>query len=200
MLFIIKGLILGISIAAPVGPIGILCIRRTLARGMWIGFISGAGAATADAIYGSIAAFGISVVATFLFEHRAFLQIVGGIFLFYLGCKTFRAKPILTEVNEIGEGRIGAYVSTLFLTLTNPLTIISFMAVFAGIGGNGFEKSFYIVIGVFFGSMLWWFILSGIVSLVRRNFTTRHIKVVNRVSGTIITVFGVYSVLSTYSR
>ncbi len=98
---------------------------------MWIGFISGAGAATADAIYGSIAAFGISVVATFLFEHRAFLQIVGGIFLFYLGCKTFRAKPILTEVNEIGEGRIGAYASTLFLTLTNPLTIMSFMAVFA---------------------------------------------------------------------
>lgn len=200
MLFILKGVILGISIAAPVGPIGILCIRRTLARGMCIGFISGAGAATADAIYGSIAAFGFSVVATFLFEHRVFLQIVGGSFLIYLGYKIFRAKPILMEVKEVGEGRIGAYTSTLLLTLTNPLTIMSFMAVFAGLGGNGFEKSFYIVIGVFFGSLLWWFILSGIVSLVRRNLTTRHIKVVNRVSGTTITVFGVYSLLSICSR
>lgn len=200
MLFILKGVILGISIAAPVGPIGILCIRRTLARGMCIGFISGAGAATADAIYGSIAAFGLSVVAAFLFEHRVFLQIVGGSFLIYLGYKIFRAKPIRTEVNEIGEGRIRAYTSTLFLTLTNPLTIMSFMAVFAGLGGNDFEKSFYIVTGVFFGSLLWWFILSGIVSLVRRKFTTRHIKVVNRVSGTIITVFGVYSLLSICSR
>src|SRR3990172_8990998 len=132
----LKGLLLGFSIAAPVGPIGVLCIRRTLAEGRTAGFASGLGAATADALYGSIAGFGLTIVSSFLIDQSHWLQLAGGIFLLYLGIKTFLAKS--KETIETGSpleksrGIIGNYASTFLLTLTNPLTILSFIAIFAG--------------------------------------------------------------------
>jgi threonine/homoserine/homoserine lactone efflux protein len=196
MLFLIKGLILGISIAAPVGPIGVLCIRRTLASGMIIGFISGLGAATADAIYGSIAALGISAVSTFLLDNQSYMRIIGGAFLIYLGYTTFKSIPSQIAADARGEGIVGSYISTLFLTITNPLTIMSFAAVFAGLGGSAIGNSFSLVLGVFLGSMIWWLILSGMVNALRHNFDQKRLKLVNQFSGIIITSFGVFSLIS----
>ena len=200
MLFLIKGIVLGFSIAAPVGPIGLLCIRRSLANGMRNGFISGLGAATADAIYGFIAALGISTVSIFLVDHQSYLRIIGGVFLLYLGYTTFKSEPAEVAANASGEGLIGAYASTLFLTITNPMTIMSFAAVFAGLGigviGENYISSFFLVIGVFIGSMLWWLILTGMVNVLRHNLDRKRLKLVNQLSGLIITSFGIFSLNS----
>ena len=200
MLFLIKGIILGFSIAAPVGPIGVLCIRRTLANGMIIGFISGLGAATADAIYGSIATLGISVVSTFLLDHQFYLRLIGGMFLLYLGYTTYKSIPAEVAANASGEGIAGAYASTLFLTISNPMTIMSFAAVFAGVGGgitdDSYMSSFFLVIGVFIGSIFWWLLLSGIVNVLHHRFDQKHLKWINQLSGLIIAGFGVFSLIS----
>jgi len=201
----LRGLIIGFSIAAPVGPIGILCIRRTLAEGRLAGFVSGLGAATADAVYGSIAAFGLTLVTSFLVEQRFWLRAVGGVFLFYLGVKTFLSKPQpASELNQAGEARqnlFGNYASTFVLTLTNPLTILSFAGIFAGLGLGSYINGNYLaavtlVLGVFIGSATWWFILSGITSLFQKKLSLQLLLWVNRISGTIIILFGMLALIS----
>ena len=170
---ILRGFILGLAIAAPVGPIGVLCIRRTLAQGRTIGFVSGLGAATADALYGCIAAFGLTAISALLVRQRDMLSLLGGLFLCYLGVRTLLSRPAAEPVQAEGRGFAGAFFSTLLLTLTNPITILSFVAVFAGLGlgsGNGYGAAAAIVLGVFLGSAAWWFLLSGGVSLVRDKF------------------------------
>ena len=132
--FLLRGLIIGFSIAAPVGPIGVLCIRRTLAEGRAFGFASGLGAATADAIYSCIAAFGLTFISSILIGQEVWLHLVGGAFLCYLGLRTFLARPAEHAAPATGRGLFGAYTSAFFLTLTNPMTILSFMVIFAGLG------------------------------------------------------------------
>ena len=199
-LFWIKGVILGFSIAAPVGPMGVLCIRRTLTNGVLNGFLSGFGTACADAIYGFIAAFGITAISTFLLDNRFFLQMFGGLFLLYLGYNTFRSAPAEKAAEIQGRGLFGAYVSAFFLTLTNPATIISFIAIFAGLGIGAAEGDFnlagFMVFGVFVGSLLWWIILSALVSVLRAKFDNRRLNRVNQVSGIIIFAFGIVSLCS----
>lgn len=200
MLFLIKGIVLGLSIAAPVGPIGVLCIRRTLANGIIMGFVSGLGAATADAIYGCIAALGLSAVSAFFLDHQSYLRVIGGVFLLYLGYTTFKSMPAKEAAIAGGEGLIGVYISTLFLTITNPLTILSFAAIFAGFGvsalGENYSSAIFLVVGVFLGSMLWWLILSAMVNVLRHNFDQRRLKLVNQLSGLTIAGFGILSLLS----
>src|SRR5205809_451250 len=123
--FLIKGFLLGLSIAAPVGPVGALCIRRTLAEGRFVGLVSGLGAATADGIYGAIAGFGLTVISSVLISQQGWLKLIGGLFLFYLGGKTFLSSPATQAAVANGKGLLGAYTSTFFLTLTNPITILS---------------------------------------------------------------------------
>jgi threonine/homoserine/homoserine lactone efflux protein len=192
-IFFLKGLVLGFSIAAPVGPIGVLCIRRTLAAGMLNGFVSGLGTATADAIYGLIAAFGVTVVATVLLDNQVYLQLVGGGFLSYLGYCTFRAEPATQAADIRGGGLLAAYSSAFFLTLTNPLTILSFAAVFAGLGvggpvGNQAAAAF-MVLGVFSGSAGWWLALSMAANGFRSRLDYQRLKIVNRLSGLVILAF-----------
>ena len=154
----LKRLIIGFAIAAPVGPIGVLCIRRTLAEGRTTGFVSGLGAATADAMYGATAAFGLTLITDFLLGGASWLRLVGGVFLLYLGIKTFLARPAEKAAETRGGGLLRAYSSTLFLTLTNPTTILSFVAVFAGlrlVGGAGGFTAAVLVLGVFLGSAAW---------------------------------------------
>jgi len=192
----IKGVILGFSIAAPVGPIGVLCIRRTLSNGLLNGFISGLGTATADALYGCIAAFGLTVVSTFLINSQIYLHLIGGLFLLYLGYKTFQSVPAEIAAKANGKGLFGSYTSAFFLTLTNPLTIMSFAAVFAGLGigtAGGEFASALLVLGVFIGSMLWWLFLSGTVNLLRTRFDKKRLHWVNQISGVVITAFGILS-------
>src|SRR5271157_4875386 len=131
---LLKGVIIGFSIAAPVGPIGVLCIRRSLAEGRQIGLATGLGAATADAAYGGVAGFGLTIISGFLVGHRVWLGFLGGLFLCYLGIRTFLSGPAEQAAEIRGGGLCSAYLSTLFLTLTNPMTILSFVAVFAGFG------------------------------------------------------------------
>jgi threonine/homoserine/homoserine lactone efflux protein len=197
--FFIQGVVLGFSIAAPVGPIGVLCIRRTLAHGMLTGLISGLGAATADAIYGLIAVFGVSVVSVILLDYQTYLHCVGGLFLLYIGYKTFKAMPVVAEITGKANnaGFLKAYVSTLLLTITNPLTILSFAAIFTGLGvgakGVPYISAYFLVGGVFIGSMLWWLSLSIIVNFLRHNFSQKRLKLVNEISGIIIVGFGIFS-------
>ncbi|MCC7353995.1 MAG: LysE family transporter [Anaerolineae bacterium] len=198
--FLLKGLIIGFSIAAPVGPIGILCIRRTLAQGRASGLVSGLGAATADAIYGAIAAFGLTFATSFLVSQEAWFRLIGGAFLCYLGLRTFLARPAEETSPSTGNGLLGAYASTFVLTITNPLTILSFAAVFAGLGIGGAKgdqlSAAVLVLGVFAGSALWWLALSGGISLFRARFSLRELRWVNRVSGVVIAGFGLLALLS----
>jgi threonine/homoserine/homoserine lactone efflux protein len=193
-----EGIIIGFAIAAPVGPIGVLCIRRTLAEGRASGFVSGLGAATADAVYCSVAALGLTFVANLLVGGELWLRLVGGAFLIFLGVKTFLALPAERATPAGRSGLLGAYASTFFLTLTNPTTILSFAAIFAGLGAgdaNGDALSaMLLVLGVFLGSALWWLILSGTAGLFRVKLSARGLQWVNRVSGTVIATFGVLAI------
>jgi threonine/homoserine/homoserine lactone efflux protein len=191
----LRGLLIGFSIAAPVGPIGVLCIRRTLAHGRVTGFVSGLGAATADACYGSIAALGLTLISAFLIDQSNWLRLIGGSYLCYLGIKTFRSKPATQAADVAGRGLLGAYTSTLLLTLTNPMTIFSFAAIFAGLGAGAASGNVWgallLVVGVFLGSCVWWMILVTLTSLFRSRLSTDGLVWVNRVSGAIVFAFGV---------
>lgn len=198
--FLFRGFIIGFSIAAPVGPIGVLCLRRTLVEGRVSGLITGLGAATADMIYGCIAALGLTFISNFLIDQRLWLRLIGGCFLCYLGFKTFYSKPAEQVDLTQGSGFAGVFASTFFFTITNPMTILSFMAIFAGFGvgetGGDHLSATALVLGVFLGSALWWFILSSFVSLFRRKFNAHRLLWVNRTSGIIITGFGIVALIS----
>jgi len=198
--FFVKGLIIGFSIAAPVGPIGVLCIRRTLAEGRISGFVSGMGAATADALYGCIAGFGVTYVSNFLIGQQFSFRLIGALFLGYLGARIFFSKPAEAPSKAEGKGLAGAYASTLLLTLTNPVTILAFAAIFAGLGlgnsGGNYTAGMLLVLGVFLGSAAWWLFLSTGVGLFRTWFNGPRLRWVNRLSGVIIAGFGCLAFLS----
>jgi len=196
----IRALVIGISIAAPVGPIGILCTRRTLSQGQLSGFISGLGAATADAVYGCIAAFGLTLISTVLIEQKLWIRLAGGTFLLYLGVRTVLKKPSQEIESNKRLRFVGGYASTFILTLTNPMTIIAFTAVFAGLGvgsmGGDYGSAGLVVSGVFLGSAAWWLTLSMLVSICRQRFSVKAMRWVNRAAGAILCGFGVFAVLS----
>jgi threonine/homoserine/homoserine lactone efflux protein len=198
-----RGLVIGFSIAAPVGPIGVLCIRRTLADGQISGLVSGLGAATADAFYGCVAGFGLTFISSFLVGQKMWLSLFGGLFLLYLGLKTLVSKPAEKEATIRQNGLLGSYLSTFLLTLTNPMTILSFAAVFAALGlGNtsgSYASALTLVLGVFLGSAIWWLFLSGGVGLLRDKFNTQGLLWVNRISGLVITIFGIIALTNLMS-
>lgn len=198
--FLFKGLFIGFAIAAPVGPIGILCIRRTLANGRMVGFFSGLGAASADMSYGAVAAFGLTVIQNLLLGAQIWLHILGGLFLIYLGIRTFLTKAINNKFNESsGQGLFQSYLSTLGLTLTNPATIISFTMIFAALRlGNSQGSNLsavFLVTGVFLGSSAWWLTLIMLVGLVREKFTPAWMTWVNRFAGVLIFGFGLLALV-----
>lgn len=195
-----RGIILGLSIAAPVGPVGALCIRRTLAEGRASGFVSGLGAATADLFYGSIAALGLTAVSGFLTAQQTWLRLAGGAFLLYLGVRTLLSRPAEQAAQaRAGGGLLSAYLTTLGLTLTNPITILAFVSIFAGLGlgsvGAGYGGAGLLIAGVFLGSAGWWLALSLLVGAFRRRIGPRALLWVNRVAGVVILGFGVWALL-----
>jgi threonine/homoserine/homoserine lactone efflux protein len=196
----LRGLVIGFSIAAPVGPIGVLVIRRTLAEGRLAGLVTGLGAATADALYGCVAAFGLTFVTSLLVGQQLWVRLIGGLFLCYLGVRAFLAVSIDRAAAVAGSSLLGAYGATLLLTLTNPMTILSFAAVFAGLGlaavSGDYAAASLLVLGVFAGSALWWLLLSGGVGLLRLQLTPGALRWINRVSGAILVVFGVLALVS----
>ncbi|MET1249054.1 LysE family translocator [Sporolactobacillus sp. STCC-11] len=192
----LKGLLLGFAIAAPVGPIGVLCIRRTLVFGRLRGLLSGLGAASADAIYGAIAAFGLTVVSHFLLDQQIWLHVLGGCFLFLLGVRTWRSKVADKPPNIAGSRQFfSAYTTTFVLTLTNPMTILSFISIFAGVGiaSGEVRSSLFLVFGIFCGSAAWWLLLSVCVGHFREKMDKKMLIWVNRLSAGIIIGFGMLS-------
>jgi threonine/homoserine/homoserine lactone efflux protein len=198
--YFMKGLAIGFSIAVPVGPIAILCISRTLKDGWGLGLTSGFGAATADMLYGGIAAFGIRAVSEFLLDQQMWIRLLGGLFLTFLGIRIIFSTLSEVEIPSSRRGLLSAYLSTLVLTLSNPLTILYFGAVFAGFDliseSVSYSDSIMMVFGVFLGSSLWWFILSSGVSILRARFNDSLLKWVNRLSGGVIITFGIIIILS----
>jgi threonine/homoserine/homoserine lactone efflux protein len=199
--YLIKGLIIGLSIAVPVGPIGVLCIRRTLAEGRMVGFFSGLGAATADGLYGAIAGFGLTFLVDFIIGKQIWLRLIGGGLLCILGVKTFFSKPAEQGPSAEGSSLRNAYLSTFFLTLTNPMTILFFMAVFAGLGlgventGDHYLLAGILVLGVFIGSASWWLVLSNFTGILKGLLNVERLQWLNRISGLIIMGFGLFAFL-----
>ncbi len=196
---LLRGLAIGFSIAAPVGPIGVLCIRRTLQRGRRSGLLTGLGAASADAVYGAVAGFGLTALSSVLVNQRACLGLLGGVFLCYLGIRTLLARPDV-EMPESRAVLAGDWASTFALTLSNPMTILSFAGIYAGLGmgtaGGGCAEAGFVVVGVFLGSLLWWVILSTVVARLRGHIGERARLWINRASATVILGFGVAALLA----
>jgi threonine/homoserine/homoserine lactone efflux protein len=198
--FLLRGLVLGFSIAAPVGPIGVLCIRRTLAEGRWMGFATGMGAAAADGLYGLAAGLGLTSVTQLLTGQQRWIRLIGGLFLLALGARTMLTRPAGEAAGAPGGGLAAAFGTTFLLTITNPMTILSFVAAFAGLGlgaaTTGPATAVLLVTGVVAGSAAWWLTLSGAVGALRDRFDARALTWVNRVSGAIIIGFGVAALAS----
>ncbi|WP_192815230.1 LysE family translocator [Haloferax sp. ATCC BAA-644] len=207
----VRGLVLGVSIAAPVGPIGVLCIQRTLSKGRRSGFVSGLGAASADAVYGAIAGFGLAALSSVLLGHRNAIALAGGAILLYVGIQSIRGDPASVEsaptteqsaaVSPDSTARTLAadFGSTFLLTLTNPVTILAFVGIFAGLGvgvSGDYLAAAVLVAGVFAGSALWWFVLSAAVDRVRERVTPAALRRVNQLAGVVIVGFGVAALWS----
>jgi threonine/homoserine/homoserine lactone efflux protein len=199
-----RGSLLGFSIAAPVGPIGLLCIQRTLAGGRARGLASGLGAAAADGVYGALAAFGLTAVSGALVAHADAIRVAGGLLLLALGARTFLARPATAAAAARGAGLAGAFASTFALTLANPITILSFVAVFAGLGlGVGATtpaRSLALLAGVVGGSAAWWLLLSGMVDRLRERFDAHRMTWVNRASGAVLVAFGVTALVAAWQE
>lgn len=196
-----KGLLIGLAIAAPVGPIGILIIQRSLHEGFKIGLVSGMGAATVDAIFGLVAAFGLTAVSSLLIDHQFWIRMIGGVFLVYLGIKLLLSHSHAHAAKaKTGRSLLHAYTTTFILTITNPMTILSFIAVFAGLGLGSTHTNYIdalgLVIGITFGSALWWLFLSGGVAFIlHKRVNTKIMRIINIISGLIILGFGVLALV-----
>lgn len=212
MLLFLKGIAIGFAVAAPVGPIGLLCIRRTLWGGRLAGFTAGIGAALADTFFGFIAAFGLALLWNFLMANAQWFALGGGIFLIYVGIAEWRTRPTDPKLKEPPStaGLISGLVSTFLLTLSNPLTILSFAAIFAGLGieghrvsANGDTPDYSLMVqllgGVFLGSAGWWLLLAGGVDVIRHRLNETTLKWLSRISGTVLLGFGLYMLYRAYS-
>lgn len=204
MIFFLKGSLLGFFIAAPVGPVGMLCIQRTLSQGMTAGLVFGLGTAIADVLYCSMAVFGVTVIAGFLQDNQFYLNLIGGVALIYLGCHAFRSHLADTTEMANGDSLFSAFATAFFLTLTNPLMILFFAAVFAGIGagttGSDFRTAILFICGVLTGSTTAWLVLSGMVSSARTKFSPNGLRRVNQLSGMILIGLGIFCLITIFSK
>jgi threonine/homoserine/homoserine lactone efflux protein len=199
LVFFLKGLIIGFAMAVPIGPVGIMCIRKTLSEGHSRGMVIGLGAATADSLFGSIAAFGLTFVSDMIASQYFWLRLVGGGLLIFLGIRTFRARREDAAIPLENNGLLGSYISAFLLALTNPVTIFAFVAVFAAFGVGqrlGIVSACILVIGVFAGSFLWFLTLSYVATLFRKKLDSGGIRWVNRIAGILIILSGVAAFVS----
>ncbi len=196
---LIRGLLAGLIIAVPVGPVNVLCISRTIKKGWRSGLLSGLGAASADAMYGCVAGFSITFVIQFLLREEFWIRLIGGILLVLIGVCYYFKPPQSLSSEESAEGPSTGhsdYISTLLLTLTNPTTVLSFLAVLAALGMGRHTDTWvtlFLVLGIFCGSMLWWIVLTGVVCRLRDKFNDHAMLWLNRIAGLAIGGFGVVS-------
>ena len=200
LIYLVKGFAIGFSLAAPVGPIGVLCIRRTLAHGTNWGLIIGLAAACADTIYGVVAAFGVTLISNFISDHLPWFRLIGGVLLLVLGFRTLRAHPLANGADSGNNGQIRAFFSTFLLTLTNPMTLFAFAAVFAGVGLDkvighyGFAT--LLVVGVFAGSLAWFAFLASLVHFLREKVSIDGLALINKTAGSLLIAFAVVAIWS----
>jgi threonine/homoserine/homoserine lactone efflux protein len=195
LVFLLKGILVGLVIAVPVGPVGIMCVRRTIFEGKLVGLVSGFGAATADAMFGIIAGFGITAVADWLLGYQEWLRGIGGCVLILVGGNNLRTNPqAQLDSPPDPESLSWDFLSTFLLTLANPVTIFAFAGIFAAIGLSGAEATFdraaILVLGVWVGSLLWWLALAFGLTSFARSLDTRYLAWINRASGGILLLSG----------
>lgn len=208
VVYLFKGMLVGLMVSVPLGPMGVLIIQKTLHKGALSGFVAGMGAASADFFYATVAAFGLGFVLNTVQAHELLLQILGGIFLIGIGLKIYFDNPI-RQIRQRRSGRVskkglvGDYVSLFFLTVSNPLTVVVFMAVFASMAVFGEEASpvgeFLVVFGVLLGGGVWWYTLSTLVNIFRKKFRLRVLVTINRVSGMVIAILGALVILAAFA-
>lgn len=198
----VKGLIIGFSVAAIIGPISLMCIRRTIAEGQLVGIAIGIGSACADAIFALIAGFGITLIADIIIKHLLMLRIMGGLFLVYLGTRIFFERVPEKVASITASGFIGTVASTLLLTLTNPMTIFSFSAIFAGLGISCTPSEpgpiITLAIAVFLGALAWWIILTSFLRLFHARVNQKTLIIINRIAGGLIAAFGLAALISIF--
>jgi threonine/homoserine/homoserine lactone efflux protein len=192
-LLFLRGLAIGFVLAAPVGPVGLLCIRRALQVGREAALVAGLGAALGDTIFGAVAGLGLTMVSSFLLNHQLLIRLVGGCFLILLGLKSWRDsdRPACAEGN--GGGLLKDACSTFLLTLSNPATILAAVGVFAALGAIGLDdpmSASLLIIGVFFGSTLWWVLLTSVASAMRSRFSADRLRVLNHITAGLLSLTG----------
>ena len=194
MTLFLKALLFGFLLAASVGPLWILCFRRTLAQGVLAGLASGLGIALADGLYGAVAAFGLTAISGFLQRHAFWIGLAGGAFLVYLGLRTLLARPSLDGGLAENVSHARALLSTLGLTLANPPTVVAFAAIFAGLGlvTSDYSAASWVVLGVFLGSASWWIVLATGAGWLRGRIGPRLLRAVNVISGVSILGFAAW--------
>jgi len=195
--FFARGFAIGFTIAMGIGPMSLLTIRRTIAHDRAYGLVSGLGIAAADATYGAIAAFGLTAVTAALVGARPALALIGGAFLVWLAIRTLRARPMsAVAAGDERPGLPGAWLSMYGLTMTNPATILSFAAIFAGFGlsGGSVLDAAFLTLGVFLGSSLWWVVLTTVVGGLRARLTPAVLVAINRLSGLVLLAFGTLAI------
>ncbi len=198
---LIRGVLAGLIISAPVGPVNVLCISRTLTKGRVAGLVAGLGAAVADTIYGSIAAFSISVVIGFLYREESWIRLVGGLVLLAIGFIYYRKQPRPPEEEEETPTH-SDYVSTFLLTLTNPTTVLSFLAVLAALHLGGHKPpglNLTLVLGIFAGAMLWWAVVAVGANHFQNRIDERAMRTMNRVAGFAIGGFGIAAIVLAFT-
>ena len=194
VVYIFRGILIGLMVSVPLGPMGVLIIQKTLQKGALAGFVAGMGAACADLFYATVAAFGLGFVINVIQTHELILQIIGGIFLIIVGLKIYFDNPlkqIRMKKRVTKKGLLGDFLTLFFLTVSNPVAIVVFMAVFAG-------ASVFVLSGVVIGGGLWWYTLSTLVNIFRKKFRLRVLITINRVSGVLITVLGGLVILAAF--
>lgn len=204
ILFIIKGIVIGISVSAPLGPIGVLCIQRTLNKGFKSGLISGVGAASADIIYAIIAGFSITFISDFLIENQNYIRIIGGMFLIFIGAKIFTSNPAkqIRRLRTKGNNYYKDFITSFFVTVSNPITILAFGAIFASFNmvekGSGTFPVIILVVTVFSGAILWWLSLISIVTIFKSRIRLRNLLWINRITGVLIIIFALFVIISVF--
>ena len=202
LILFIKGIVAGFIIAAPVGPVGVLCIQRTLSKGMMMGLAPGVGGAVADMIFGGVAAFGLTFIADFLLRHDQWMRLGGGILLLILGMHgLLKQHAKMAPATPSVSGAAGDAISAFLLTVTNPMTILTFSPVFLAVGAvvpkDDRPAAWTLILGVLVGSCIWWLMLCALTELFRRRVNSARIVIIHRVSAGLILFFGVVVLLST---
>ncbi|MFA7418055.1 MAG: LysE family transporter [Melioribacteraceae bacterium] len=197
--YFLKGILIGFAMAIPLGPIGVMCIRKTLTDGKIYAMVIGLGAATADMLYGSVAAFGLTIISSTLISYKIWIRLIGGAMLLLLGAKIFFSKPKTSQAQNNDQSILRTYLSTIFLTLTNPFTIFAFIAVFNSLGlgsGLSYFSASTLVFGIFIGSSAWFFLLSSVVTIFRKRIDLSGLVWVNRAAGLLVIISGLITIIN----